>query len=230
MALMSTSCANLDQAADPQDPWEPFNRKVYAFNDFFDRLLLKPAARFYRWIMPEPAERVIKNLGDNLEEPVNLLNHLLQGEFHDAGVNFARFMINTSFGLGGLLDPASRLKLDDPSSDFGITLARWGVPPGPFVMLPFAGPNTVRSAAAGPVDTLGDPFLYVDDQSANASISTLNLLSLRADLLDVEKLFSGDRYLLIRDAWLQRRRAETGDPAPADDFGEDEFEEGFWEE
>ncbi|MEE3215266.1 MAG: VacJ family lipoprotein, partial [Pseudomonadota bacterium] len=151
-ALAVSGCASsgVNSEPNPADPWEGFNRRVFAFNDVLDRYALKPAAQGYRYITPDPLERGVSNFFDNLGEVRTVLNSLLQGKPANAGNSSMRFLMNTTFGLGGLLDPASHAGFTADTEDFGQTLAAWGVGEGPYVVLPFLGPSTVRDTAALP--------------------------------------------------------------------------------
>lgn len=224
MSLAMTGCAttggtNDVSEANPDDPWEGFNRRVFAFNDVLDRYALKPAAQGYRYITPDPLEKGISNFFDNLGEIRTAFNSLLQGKPKNAGLASTRFLMNTTFGLGGLLDPATHAGFIADKEDFGQTLAVWGVGEGPYLVLPFYGPGTVRSTAGLPVDWATYPLTYVEDDTVRYSLRGLEILDARASLLDQEDLIRGDRYSFIRDAWLQRRRFEVNDG----DVGEDTF-------
>ncbi|MBN8410741.1 VacJ family lipoprotein [Halomonas denitrificans] len=220
-ALAVSGCASsgVNSEPNPADPWEGFNRRVFAFNDVLDRYALKPAAQGYRYITPDPLERGVSNFFDNLGEVRTVLNSLLQGKPANAGNSSMRFLMNTTFGLGGLLDPASHAGFTADTEDFGQTLAAWGVGEGPYVVLPFLGPSTVRDTAALPVDWYSYPLTYVEDDTVRYSLRGLELLDARAQLLDQEDLIRGDRYSFIRDAWLQRRMFEVNDGQ----LGEDNF-------
>ncbi|MCO7213732.1 MULTISPECIES: VacJ family lipoprotein [Halomonas] len=226
VALAASGCASSGVSSEPNpaDPWEGFNRRVFAFNDVLDRYALKPAAQGYRYVTPDPLERGVSNFFDNLGEVRTVFNSLLQGKGANAGNSSMRFLMNTTFGLGGLLDPATHAGFIADEEDFGQTLAAWGVGEGPFVVLPFLGPSTVRDTSALPVDWYTYPLTYVEDDTVRYSLRGLELLDARASLLDQEDLIRGDRYSFIRDAWLQRRRFEVTDG----ELGDDSFiDDGF---
>ena len=143
VALAASGCASSGVSSEPNpaDPWEGFNRRVFAFNDVLDRYALKPAAQGYRYVTPDPLERGVSNFFDNLGEVRTVFNSLLQGKGANAGNSSMRFLMNTTFGLGGLLDPATHAGFIADEEDFGQTLAAWGVGEGPFVVLPFPRPQ-----------------------------------------------------------------------------------------
>lgn len=195
-----------NEAAPNRDKWEKFNRGVFRFNTGVDAILLKPAARFYKFATPELLDTSISNFFSNLGDVGNAFNNLLQLKPRAAFNDSMRFVFNSSFGLGGFLDIASGMELEKHDEDFGQTLARWGVGSGPYIMLPLLGPSTLRDASARlSIDLLTDPVTYHDDALA---IDALKLLDTRADLLSTEEAFndlSSDTYSAMRDAWLQRR-------------------------
>lgn len=209
----------------PDDPWEGFNRKVFAFNEVVDRYALKPAAQGYRFITPDPVETGVGNFFSNLGEIRTTLNSLLQGKGGNAGVSTGRFLINTTVGIGGLFDVATRMDITGREEDFGQTLGAWGVGEGAYLVLPLLGPSTVRDTAGLPVDAYAYPLTYVEDDTVRYSLRALQIIDARAGLLDQEALISGDRYTFIRDAYLQQRRFEVNDGELGEDpFASDEFD------
>lgn len=204
----------------PRDPFEPFNRKMMEFNENLDSIALKPAATLYRDAVPPLVRTGVNNFFSNLGDAWSGVNALLQLHLGDAGENFLRFGFNTLFGFAGVLDIASELNVERHKEDFGQTLGRWGVPAGPFVMLPFFGPSTVRDTFAVPVDRWGDPVFHIDNWDARWSLYILRAVDTRSNLLRVTSVLSEaalDKYTFTRDAYLQRRRAEVleGKPVPA---------------
>lgn len=201
-------CASLP-AGDPhpRDPWERFNRVTFRFNDALDRAVLRPVARGYVKVMPRAVRTGVSNFFANLETVPTLLNDVLQGKLRDAGHDTARLLLNSTLGLGGLLDPASAAGLDRNDEDFGQTLGKWGVQSGPYLMLPFLGPSTVRDAFGRIPDRFSDPSQYLEDDSTRYSLRVLELIDLRAGLLDLDAELeqSADRYAFVRSTWLQRR-------------------------
>jgi len=220
---------------DPRDPWERVNRATFTFNDKIDRAIAKPAARAYRKVVPGVARKGVTNFFANLEQPTVMLNDVLQGKWRPAGQDAARFLLNTTLGLGGLFDPASPAGIDRNDEDFGQTLGKWGVRPGPYLMLPFLGPATVRDGVGDVVDAFTEPDNYVKDDTVVWSLQALELLQQRESLLDLEPALERtfDKYAFIRNVYLQRRQylvsdgavAEEEATAPEDEFTDEELEE-----
>ncbi|SFH39612.1 MlaA family lipoprotein [Modicisalibacter xianhensis] len=225
--LMLGGCASQSQqtTANPADPWEPFNRRVFAFNDALDRYALKPVAQGYDTITPDPVQTGVGNFFTNLGEIRTITNSVLQWKWTNAGVASKRFLINSTLGLGGLLDPATELGWTAREEDFGQTLATWGVGEGPFVVLPVFGGRTLRHAGGMPADWYTDPMTYVEDDAVRYGARGLELVNYRASVLDEEALIRGDRYSFLRDTYLQQRRYEVNDgELGADPFASDDFE------
>jgi len=225
--LPLSACASTPKSAQdgepiepPKDPWEGFNRKMFAFNDTLDRFFLKPVAQGYRFVTPDPVETGVSNFFSNLGEVSNVVNNMLQWKWRKVGNSTGRLLLNTTVGFGGLFDVAryAGLPKQDPES-FGQTLSYWGVSSGPYVILPFLGPSTMTDTVASPVDWYLDPFSYVDDNTVLYGTKALDILQSRAALLDAEKLISGDKYVFIREAYLQRREYLVQDGQVQDDFG-----------
>lgn len=209
----------------PDDPWEGFNRRVFTFNDAIDRAVLKPVARGYRTITPQPVQTGVGNFFSNLGEIRTVLNSLLQGKPGNAGTAAGRFVINTTVGIGGLWDFATHMEITADEEDFGQTLGVWGVGEGPYLVLPLLGPSTVRDTTGLPLDMYTYPVTHVDDDAVRYGLTALRIVDLRAGLLDQEELIRGDRYSFIRDTYLQRRRFEVSDGEQGDDpFASDDFE------
>ncbi len=213
-------------AAGPErhDPMEPWNRKVMAFNDQVDALALKPLAIVYRDVVPPLARTGVSNFFGNLSDVWSAANSLLQLKIQNTAENVMRFSVNTVFGLGGLLDIATEAGIERHREDFGQTLGRWGVGTGPYLVLPILGPSTLRDTVALPVDMKGDPLNQIDSSEAVTGLSVLRVVDFRSNVLrasDVLDEVALDRYRFIRDAYLQRRRAEVLD-------GKDEGDEGNW--
>lgn len=234
--LVLGGCAASSPAKrDPRDPWERVNRATFTFNDRVDRAVAKPAARAYRKVVPRIARRGVSNFFANLETPTVLLNDVLQGKWRPAGHDAGRFLLNTTLGLGGLFDPASPAGLDRNDEDFGQTLGKWGMRPGPYLMLPFLGPATVRDGFGDIVDQFTEPDTYVKDDTVLWSAKALGLLEQRERLLDLEPTLERtfDKYAFIRNGYLQRRQylvsdgavADEAAPAAEDEFSEEELEE-----
>ncbi|MFS1525675.1 VacJ family lipoprotein [Microbulbifer sp. 2304DJ12-6] len=189
-----------------RDPWEGFNRAIFVFNDGADRYVLKPAAVSYRQITPIFMQHGISNFFSNLREVTNTFNGLLQGKLGQAGNDAGRFLVNSTVGIVGILDVAQYMGLEEgDGEDFGQTLAVWGVPSGPYLVLPLLGPSTVRDTPARVVDHYTNPITYVDHDPTRYTLRATDIIQDRASLLEAESLLQGDRYVLLRDAYLQRR-------------------------
>ncbi len=206
-----------------QDPWEGFNRAVFNFNEGLDRAILKPVTQGYRYVTPEIAQTGVNNFFENLKDVRTLVNNLLQGKVHNALEDFARITFNTTFGLGGLIDVATPMGIAKNNEDFGQTLGRWGVSSGPYVVLPLFGPSTVRDTVGMVPDWYLDPLYYVDDNTTRVSLRVLRVVDTRSQLMDAERIISGDRYVFIRDAYLQRREFLVNDGEINVTFDETDF-------
>jgi phospholipid-binding lipoprotein MlaA len=201
------------------DPFENVNRSIFNFNQTLDDYFLRPMAKFYVAVTPDPVERGISNLFSNLNEITNASNNLLQGKASQASINLGRFTLNTTLGVAGFFDVASSLGLKETEEeDFGQTLGKWGVPAGPYIMLPFLGPTTLRDAHTQFVDDLTDPVDYIDEDNQKMAATGLGVVSMRASLLNYDNMLSGDSYSLIRDVYLQKRAYEVNDGAVDDEF------------
>jgi phospholipid-binding lipoprotein MlaA len=209
VALGATGCATLPANSQrvPQDPWESWNRGVYNFNDKLDRAVAKPVAKTYVRAVPEPVRTGVSNFLSNLHTTTVMVNDALQGKFGAAANDLARFLLNTTVGVGGLLDPATQAGLDRNDEDFGQTLGHWGVHPGPFVELPLLGPSDVRDGTGRVVDIFTGPAHYVKNNWIGYGIYLPILIDTRASLLPLDETLKNvfDPYAFIRDAYLQRR-------------------------
>lgn len=218
------ACAGGDTRV-AHDPLEPLNRGIYEFNDITDRVLLKPVARGYKKIVPSFMRRGVTNFSDNLATPGSALNNFLQGKPARGFDDLARFLFNSTIGIGGLIDVASSGGLEEYNEDFGQTLAVWGVPNGPYIVMPFRGPSTLRDAFAMPVDIWTDPLYHYDDSSVRDKVYVLRIINLRSRLLTAESLIedSRDPYITIRESYLQNRNyvIHDGDPPVDEDFYDD---------
>lgn len=215
--------ATFAHAQHEQDPWEGFNRAVFNFNEGLDRAILKPVTQGYRYVTPEIAQTGVNNFFENLKDVRTLINNLLQGKVHNAFEDFARITFNTTFGLGGLIDVATPMGISKNNEDFGQTLGRWGVSSGPYVVLPLFGPSTVRDTVGMVPDWYLDPLYYVDDNTTRVSLRVLRVVDTRSQLMDAERIISGDRYVFIRDAYLQRREFLVNDGEINVTFDETDF-------
>lgn len=208
------------------DPYENFNRKVYAFNEFADRIVLSPLARGYQVVTPQLVNDGVSNFLANLSDVNSALNCLMQFNFDGVAVEAGRVLLNTTVGLLGFFDVASAVGIDRSQADFGQTLAVWGVESGPYLVLPLFGPATVRSGLGDAVDSQLSWLGYVEHVPTRNSTYAVDVTDRRADLLRAEELISGDRYIFLRDAFLQRRQFLVSGEV-ADDFGEEDFD---WDE
>jgi len=219
------SAAAAHAGDNPDDPWEGFNRTIFSFNKFADTYVLKPVAKGYDWVTPDPVDDGVSNVFDNLGETKNFLNDVLQFKFADAGTDVMRFVINSTVGVLGVFDVASGWGFDRNEEDFGQTLAAWGVGSGPYVVLPFLGPSTVRDGIGLFPDYYSVPQAYIDHDETRWSVYIVDAVDTRADLLAAEELIQGDEYSFIRDVYLQRREFLVTDGAVEDDFVSDDFDE-----
>lgn len=213
---------------DPADPLESVNRGVFAFNRTADRYVLRPVAKGYDAVTPGPVRTGIRNFFSNLGYPVVVLNDVLQGKFRQAGADFARFMLNTTFGMAGLFDIAGPTGLPENDEDFGQTLGHWGVGQGWYLMLPFLGPSDNRDLVGRGVDGFSSPGNYVENKEPLIAGRVLEVLELRAQLLDADSTLDAqlDPYVFVRTIYLQSRlnKVHDGNP-PKEDFGFDEDDE-----
>jgi|SRR5210317_34178 phospholipid-binding lipoprotein MlaA len=212
--------SNFTHAQD--DPFEEYNRKVWAFNEFLDDRFAKPAAEIYRSVTPDVVETGITNFFRNLNELDNTANQILQGKPILAINDFSRFIINTTFGLGGFLDVGTNLGLERHDEDFGQTLGAWGVGSGPFLMLPLLGPSTPRGLAGRSVSSVLSGTFAIEENDVRIGITAIDVLETRARYLEVETLIIGDRYSFIRDSYMQYQDFESSDGEnQVDDFVDD---------
>jgi phospholipid-binding lipoprotein MlaA len=221
---LMTGCAT-GPSANPADPFERVNRGIYGFNDGVDRAVIRPVATAYRDAVPSLVRAGVNNFFGNLSDVWSLANNVMQLKVQNSAETFMRLNVNTFFGLGGLLDIASEANLPRHEEDFGLTLGHWGVPAGPYVMLPLLGPSTVRDAAALPVDRFGNPLSAIHDIGVRNSLEALHLVDKRSQYLRASQLIDAaalDRYSFTRDAFLQRRRSDARDGKGAGAEGGDD--------
>jgi phospholipid-binding lipoprotein MlaA len=222
VALACVGCATRPDG-NPRDPFENYNRGMFAFNDGVDRAIFKPAATMYRAVTPAPVRTGVSNFLGNLEDVWSFVNSLLQGKPQAAAQTFVRFNVNTFLGLGGVLDIASEARIDRQREDFGQTLGVWGVPSGPYLVLPLLGPSTVRDTVGLPVDMAADLISNIDHVPTRNAAKVVDLLDTRAALLragDTLEEAALDKYSFTRDAFLQRRRSAVYDGDPPDESAE----------
>ena len=206
------------------DPLEDLNRKTYEFNEKLDSTILKPTAELYSKFPPK-VKQGVTNFFNNLEEIDTSVNQLLQGKPKKSLNDFTRFVINSTIGIGGLFDVASKMGLERHEEDFGQTLAVWGVPEGPYIMLPFLGPSTLRDTASRPVSSFLSVTFHMTDTDVNIALKSVDALETRERLLDVESLMSGDKYSFVRDAYMQSMEYEIKDGIDVEDEFVDDMED-----
>lgn len=205
-SLVISGCAT--KGTNPVDPYEPFNRKVHAFNMTFDTYILKPPAVAYRSLVPGIVRKSVNNFFNNLDLMPTVANDLLQAEGKWAIKDTWRFVINSSLGVGGLFDVAATFGLPSHSNDLGLTLAKWGDKKSPYLVLPFLGPSTIRDGSGWLFQfSLYSPYVYIKDDAVIYSLVGLRYVDLRSQLLETEPLLNQalDKYTFIRDAYLQHR-------------------------
>ena len=228
--VLVTGCATVPGAtavAQPSnpDPWERFNRKVFDFNERVDELVLKPVATAYRNVVPALVRQGVSNVLGNIGDVWSAANHLLQGKVHHGLDMGMRVLTNTVFGLGGLLDPASEMGLVKRSEDFGQTLGRWGMGPGPYVVLPLLGPSSLRDGSAFLLDRQFAPSALGENYRQSLGIAAVEVIDLRTGLLDAGKLLNDvalDKYTFLRQVYLSRRLDAVYDGAPPMETFQDE--------
>lgn len=224
--VLASGCATrqaLNQ--DPRDPWEGFNRHVFAFNESVDIVVLRPIASAYKAVLPKPARQGVSNAFANLGELPSSLNNLLQGDLANSGNDILRFLINSTIGLLGLLDVASEWGIYRQQEDFGQTLAVWGVPPGPYLMLPLLGPASVRGVPGRIVDFLLSPLNWLFNSDTTLALRATSTISDREKFLEQEAILrslSPDFYEQLKGFYLNRREhmARDGTARIDEDLGE----------
>jgi phospholipid-binding lipoprotein MlaA len=205
---------------DPRDPMESWNRGVFGFNDTVDAAVIKPVARTYKAVVPNVVRTGVGNFFNNLDDLWSGVNNALQLRGLDTAESFGRFLINTTWGLGGLLDIASEMGMERHNANFGLTLGRWGVGSGPFVVIPFWGSSTLRDTGAMVFDIKGNPVNHIDDVPRRDILTIVNLIDTRATYLkagEVVEEAALDKYSFTRDAYLQRRRNQVFDGNPPEE-------------
>jgi len=215
------------------DPWEGFNRSVFAFNETLDKYVAKPLAEGYQYITPEPVDQSVSAFFSNLGDVLVIVNDLGQLKFAQAASDTARFLINSTVGFFGFFDVASHIGLEKHDEDFGQTLGYWGVGTGPYLVLPVLGPSNMRDAGGKVLDfASGLTYTSIGDTTAQqAGLFTLEKVDLRADLIASEGLISGDKYTFLRSFYIQRREYLVNDGVVEDEFEDfDDFddEEDDW--
>lgn len=220
--LLMTGCATTNQSAGVSDPLEGYNRAMYSFNDALDTAIIKPVAKGYDTVVPDPLSHGVSNFFSNLNDITVIINDLLQGKFYQAYKDTHRFVLNTTVGVAGIFDVASLSGLTKNNEDFGQTLGVWGAEPGAYIVLPLFGPRNVRDSFGLIGDILTDPVTYIDDDETYFAVAGTRLIDTRANLLKAEKVLDEaalDEYSYVRDAYMQRRQSLVydGNPPLADD-------------
>lgn len=220
-ATLALSLAGCATNGDPRDPLEPLNRSIHSFNEGVDKAVFKPVAEGYDAVLPGFAKTGVRNFFSNLNDVTVLANNILQFKLEESASDFLRLSINSTFGLFGLLDIASEMGLRKHDEDFGQTLGRWGVGTGPYLVLPFLGPNNFRDTVGYVVDTeYTDLVRKYDDVSTRNPVMALRVISRRADLLDAKQAVDAaalDGYEFMRDFYLERRKGLVYDGKPPEE-------------
>jgi len=218
-AMLLGGCAT---NGNPRDPLEPLNRGIYQFNDGVDKILIKPLAEAYRYVLPQFVRTGVSNFFSNLNDVIVALNNLLQGKLTLAASDIARLALNSTAGLAGLFDVATEAGLEKNNEDFGQTLGFWGIGDGPYIVLPILGPSSLRDSFGWVGDYYTWPVTYIKRNDVRNSLTGLRIVSSRADFLEASKILETaalDPYEFVRDAYLQRRRnlVYDGNPPPEED-------------
>lgn len=230
LAILLGACTSVpvDQRTE-SDPWEPLNRSLFKANVVVDKATTGPLARGYRKVIPAPIRKGLSNFFRNLTTPRSMVNNFLQGKPARGFSEFGRFLFNSTLGIGGLFDVATAGGMEEYREDFGQTAAVWGIPNGPYVMLPILGPQTLRDAIMLPLDIIADPLYQYDNSSVRDKLYIVRLIDLRYRLLVSDKFLtdSKDPYVTIRESYLQNREYQIydGNPPEDDDFFDDFLEE-----
>ena len=209
------------------DPIEDLNRDIFIFNEKLDEKILKPAALAYRKVTPQFARSGVTNFFNNLEEIDTTINQLLQGEIKYAFNDTGRFLINSTIGLFGLIDVASKMGLERHEEDFGQTLGVWGFGSGPYIMIPFLGPSNPRDLLSRPISSFLSGTFAMEDDDVKFTLVGIDALETRERLLDAETLIIGDKYIFVKDAYIQSREYEINNGSTKDDEFLDDMEDIF---
>jgi len=216
LAGAAVGCASTGER-DPRDPWEPLNRSIYNFNDTLDTAVARPVASAYQKVIPSEVRLRVRNFFGNIGDVFIGVNNILQGKFQDGVEDWARVAFNSTIGLAGIHDVASEMGLEKHDEDFGQTFGHWGIGSGPYLVLPFLGPSTLRDGTGLALDFYADPMNEFSPSEVRDPLWVVRLINRRADLLDASSLLEQaalDRYIFLRDAYLQRRRSQIYDGSP----------------
>ena len=228
LSLLASGCATVPNAKkDPRDPFERVNRVTYKFNDSVDRAVLRPVAKGYKKVTPRFVRTGVSNFFDNLGQPTVIISDLLQAKFKPALSDTGRFLMNTTIGIGGLLDPATAAGLDKNDEDLGQAFGKWGIGPGPYLVIPLMGFSDLRDGIGGIGEIYTNPNHYVERDAWRYSITGLGLINMRAGLLDTEQALANtyDKYAFIRNVYLQRREYLVTDGAASPAVDEEPLED-----
>jgi phospholipid-binding lipoprotein MlaA len=223
-ACLLTACAH-SPIDEPSDPLEPVNRAFFTFNEKLDQYVARPVAQTYVTYVPQPMRVGVGNFLRNITYPTVIVNDVLQGKVTQAGADTGRLLLNSTFGIGGLLDPATMVGLERHDEDFGQTFGKWGIGPGWYLMIPFLGPSSNRDLVGRVGNTLTNPVSYASSD-VTIPFAVIEALDTRAGLLGAEKVVQQqfDRYIFVRGAYLQRRQNQVYDGNPPKeeiDWGDD---------
>ncbi len=224
--LVCAGCASTP-ASDPRDPFENLNRATYKLNKTLDDAILKPVAQGYNTVLPQPVRTCVSNIFANIGDLPIAANNLLEGNIADAASDACRVLINTTIGLAGCIDVATKTGLSKHHKDFGITLGTWGVGPGPYLVLPFFGPSDLRDSAGLLVDLEIDPLGYLYPVWQRNTIEGVRIIDTRASLIGAGNLLQSaalDEYVFLRDGYLSRRRYQIYNGNPPDEENEDKVQ------
>jgi phospholipid-binding lipoprotein MlaA len=234
--IFISGCASKQtvEQGDVSDPFEPVNRTIFRFNEFADKYVARPVAKGYQFIFPSIIRTGVNNFFDNISYPVDILNAALQGKFKQAGLDTSRLIINSTIGVLGIMDPATGVGLAKNNEDFGQTFGVWGIPQGPYIMVPFFGPRTIRSGAGDLAGIYVNPQFWLFSSSVQTKLNILWLIHERSTLIgiDEEVRRAFDPYAFVRDAYLQNRQYLLYDGNPPEvpfdfEFDDEEFDEEF---
>jgi phospholipid-binding lipoprotein MlaA len=221
LLLIAAVCGGCS-GANPRDPLEPINRSIFKFNDGWDKVVSQPVAEGYKAVLPPPVRNGVSNFFGNWRDTTTAINNFLQFKLGRAASDVGRIIVNTTVGFFGVFDVASRIGLQKHEQDFGLTLGVWGIPNGPYLVLPFLGPSTARDTVGYVVDIYTDPQIYLVTNSPETYIVLgVRIVNVRANLLEAGQIFEQaavDRYAFLRDAYLQRRRSQMYDGNPPIDI------------
>lgn len=227
LASVLSACTTIEQArggpGKRMDPWENWNRKVFAFNEGLDKNVLKPVSTVYANVIPQPVRQSVDNVFSNIADGWSAVNNVLQGKFEPAFQDVVRFTTNSVIGFFGILDIASEFGLEHHYQNFGQTLGAWGMGAGAYVVLPLLGPSTVRDTIALPLDRSATPALVIDSTKVQVGVTVLQIINTRANLLGASRVIDDialDKYTFVRDAYLQRRNSLVFD-SDAPDTGDE---------